>query len=107
MSLDVALTTARDGAVFEFNITHNLTTMAEAAGIYRAMWRPEELGYVKAGNLICILEAGLVLLLTEPEKYRALSPGNGWGTYQGFVKAVRKYIAACKDFPEALIGVCR
>src|SRR6266496_3980933 len=42
------------------NITHNLNTMADAAGIYKHLWRPEELGITKAGELIAPLAAGLL-----------------------------------------------
>lgn len=33
----------RESYVFEYNITHNLGDMADAAGIYFALWRPHEL----------------------------------------------------------------
>lgn len=44
MSLDVYLKAVRPAEVFSANITHNLGAMAEAAGIYRHLWRPEEVG---------------------------------------------------------------
>lgn len=34
------------------NITHNLNSMAGAAGIYQHLWRPEEVGVTKARQLI-------------------------------------------------------
>ena len=34
--------------VYEGNITHNLNRMAEACGIYMELWRPEEIGVIKA-----------------------------------------------------------
>ena len=51
MSLDVYLTATRKVEVYQANITHNLTKMADAAGIYMVCWRPEELGFTKAGQL--------------------------------------------------------
>jgi hypothetical protein len=36
--------------VFDYNITHNLGEMAKAAGIYMELWRPEEIGIIKANN---------------------------------------------------------
>lgn len=39
MSLDISLI-LDDKVVFETNITHNLNTMADKAGIYYACWRP-------------------------------------------------------------------
>ena len=47
MSLDVELFEKIDGVdrlVFEANVTHNLNRMAEAAGFYKEVWRPEEIG---------------------------------------------------------------
>ena len=53
MSLDISLTVSRD--VFDANITHNLTDMANAAGIYGVVWRPEENGIDCAEQLIAPL----------------------------------------------------
>jgi len=53
--------------VFDYNITHNLTDMAEAAGIYRALWRPEEIDINTASQLIPILADGLNKLLSSPD----------------------------------------
>ena len=34
------------------NITHNLGHMAYVAGLYRAIWRPDQYGYKYAKDLI-------------------------------------------------------
>ena len=52
MSLDVTLTAVRPTEVYSANITHNLGLMAEEAGIYQPLWRPEELGIKTAAGLI-------------------------------------------------------
>jgi hypothetical protein len=52
MSLDVWLTATRPCEVYSDNITHNLGEMADAAGIYKALWRPEEIGITKAAELV-------------------------------------------------------
>lgn len=52
MSLDITLRAVRPVDVFSSNITHNLNAMAEAAGIYRQIWRPEEIGIKTAVELI-------------------------------------------------------
>lgn len=79
MSLDVWLSkeVTETKEVFSANITHNLTAMAEAAGIYKHLWRPEELGIAKAAGLVEPLTAGLTRLLAEPDKFKALNPANG------------------------------
>ena len=57
MSLDITLKTKQDSLCF--NITHNLTKMASAAKIYSILWRPQEAGIKKAGQLIEPLEVGI------------------------------------------------
>lgn len=89
--------------IFDANVTHNLTAMAEAAGIFRHIWRPEDGGITKASELIETLESGLNCLKADPEKYRKMEPPNRWGTYDDFVAWVERYLAACKANPDALV----
>lgn len=93
--------------VFSANITHNLNTMANAAGIYQALWRPEEIGITTAGQLVPLLRAGLGKLRADPEKFEALNPCNGWGSYDGFVPWVANYLDACEQYPDAEVSVSR
>jgi hypothetical protein len=41
---------------FEYTIPHNLTPMADAAGVYEALWRPDERGWTTAKDITPILE---------------------------------------------------
>ncbi len=111
MSLDVTLyATDLDGneiEVYDANITHNLNTMADKAGVYYAMWRPEEKEWTKAGHLIEALETGLADLKARPEYYDEFNPANDWGDYDGLVRFVENYLAACKQYPSARISVSR
>jgi len=93
--------------LFEANITHNLNKMADAAGIYKACWRPEEINAVKAQDIISILENGLKKLKEEPEFYKQFNAPNGWGKYEHFLPWVEKYLNACREFPDAYIDVSR
>jgi len=95
------------GTVFSANITHNLGKMADEAGIYKYLWRPDELGVEKAQELIEPLQSGLSLLEDAPERFKALNPPNGWGTYEGLVNFVRDYLDACKKYPGAEVSVWR
>ncbi len=58
MSLDIDIyydVVGRDDikhCVHDQNITHNLTDMAEEAGIYGVVWRPEENGIEHARDLV-------------------------------------------------------
>jgi hypothetical protein len=93
--------------VFSANITHNLGKMADAAGIYQALWRPEELGITKAGQLVPLLRAGLERLRADPAKFEKFNAPNGWGLYEHFVPWVTKYLQACEDYPDADVSVSR
>ena len=90
--------------LFSSNITHNLNTMAEEAGIYKALWRPDELWENPTANkLIPHLEAGLLKLKSHPEHYKQFDASNGWGTYKDFVPFVEKVLIACKKHPKASV----
>lgn len=89
------------------NITHNLGVMARKAGIYEALWRPDENGFTKASEIIQVLESGIEDMKKRPDYYRRFDADNGWGTYRDFVPWLEKYLEACKEYPEAYIRVSR
>lgn len=93
--------------VYDANITHNLNTMAGEAGIYAHLWRPDEIGITKAAQLIEPLRRGLVLLNTDPERFKLFNPNNGWGNYDGLCNFVARYLAACEAYPDAEVSVSR
>jgi hypothetical protein len=107
MSLDVSLEKFQLCEIYTRNITHNLNKMADAAGIYQHLWRPDELNIETAGQLIQPLKEGLAKLLADPEHYRQFNPPNGWGNYETLVDFVRTYLAACQRDPNALVSVSR
>ena len=104
MSLDIHLTARVITDVFSANITHNLNKMADAAGLYQVIWHPEELDFTEAKQLIKPLKVGLELLKSDPDKFRAFNPPNGWGDYVTLVDFVEKYLAACIAWPKAAIS---
>lgn len=93
--------------VFDANITHNLGEMADKAGIYYAIWRPEEKGHTKAGQLIDLLSSGLDDLRKRPDYFKQFEAKNGWGLYKHFVPWVERYLEACIENPDATIRVSR
>jgi len=93
--------------LYEANITHNLGEMASQAGIYEALWRPEEIGCFKAKDIVLLLEMGLISLKNKPEHYKKFNSPNGWGLYKHFVPFVEKYLEACKENPNSIIEVSR
>lgn len=96
-----------DNEVYWRNITHNLARMADAAGLYEALWQPNENGYTYAGQLVEPLESGLKRLEVEPDYYKTYNPENGWGSYEGLIDFVRSYLRACEQYPHATISASR
>lgn len=107
MSLDVYLRKVQPCDVYEANITHNLTEMAKEAGLYEALWRPEELKVTWAHQLKPFLKKGLKRLKQEPERFKKFNPKNGWGSYDNLVSFVEKYLEACKENPDSYIEISR
>jgi hypothetical protein len=105
MSLDVHLEDENGNEIYWSNITHNLGKMADQAGIYKCLWRPEEIGITKASQIIEPLSVGLSLLVTERAKYEAFNSPNGWGKWEHFVPWSAAYLQACRDNPDALVTV--
>jgi hypothetical protein len=110
MSLDFGLQYEMDGneiGVFSANMTHNLTEMADKAGIYYALWRPEEIAAVYGKDVVDILEEGLKKLKNKPKYFEKFNAENGWGLYVHFVPFVEEVLTACKKYPSAKIYVSR
>ena len=107
MSLDVTLTRLAPCEVYSANITHNLGKMANAAGIYMHLWHPDEIGVTQARQLIDPLKAGLSLMRSDPERFKAFDAPNGWGKYEHFLPFVAGLLAACEANPDATITVSR
>lgn len=107
MSLDVYLTDDDGAELFSANITHNLGRMAGEAGIYKHLWRPDELGITKAGDLIEPLAAGIALMVAEPTRFKEFDSPNGWGLYRNFLPWIAEYLEACRMYPDANVSVSR
>ena len=110
-------------SLYHANITHNLGKMAEAAGIYEALWRPyqlkeeynipegdhdaeyafEEANPVRANEIIPIIEKGLKDMKKRPKHYEKFNSPNGWGMYHNFVPWIERYLEALKEHPESFV----
>ena len=113
MSLDIMMIDnycahcRRGDEVFSQNITHNLAKMAEFAGCYAAVWRPDENGFELASQMIPVLKSALIKLVEEKEAAMKFNPENGWGSYGRLVNFLTEYLTACKMYPNAIIKVDR
>jgi len=115
MSLDVYLKMKIDTGgkelynieLYRANITHNLGKMANEVGIYKHLWRPEEIGIKTAGELIEPLEEGLELMGKNPKRFKKFDAPNKWGVYKDLLSFVENYLNACKEHPKANIIISR
>ena len=108
MSLDVFLTRSCCGSeIYSRKITHNLHLMAEKAGIYDHLWRPDEIGITTAEQLIGPLLQGWMKLRADREGFERFDPPNGYGCYDELVDFVLDYLSACRRNPTAKVGVHR
>ncbi len=98
---------SKEEQVYTANITHNLNEMASNAGIYQALWRPEERSYEYAKDLIEVLTKGLDDLKNRPAYFSKFNSPNGWGMYEHFVPFVQNYLNACIEYPNATIYISR
>ena len=100
MSLDYSIRAVRKVVVAEGNITHELGIMADEAGIYDAIWRPDEIGIKTASQLIPWLEQGIKTLENNPSYYKEFNPDNGWGDYDVLLRFVKELLSICREFPD-------
>jgi hypothetical protein len=105
MSLDIDLIETSPHSVFDANITHNLGTMADKAGIYEALWHPGEAGIKKASELAHALASAIADMKARPEYYKSFDSANGWGMYDNFIPWLEKLYHACIMHPNAEIEV--
>ena len=102
------VTTEYKGEIlYSDNITHNLTAMATAAGIYKPLWRPEEIGIKQAHQLTPLLEQGIKVLTENKNDMLKHNAPNGWGKYEDFLRFVSEYLDATKKWPAATVEVSR
>ena len=89
------------------NVTHNLTQMADEAGLYKPVWRPGEAGINKASQLAPILINGLGVLVGNPDHFKQYNPKNGYGSYDSFLVFLGELLLACLAYPEARLHTSR
>jgi len=113
MSLDVDLMVGQPVSVFSQNITHNLgkmaaqVTLSNGKTLYDVLWRPDEHNYFTAEDISELLDEGFNILLSDPQKFKAFNPENGWGEYNGLLNFVYAYRNACWDTPTAELRISR
>jgi hypothetical protein len=113
VSLDVWITAVRTVGVYEDNITHNLNKMAmevklsNGRTLYDVLWRPDEHNYTKTSEIAPLLTEGLMILRMERERFLPFNAPNGWGKYEDLVEFTQRYLNACLENLDGMIGTCR
>lgn len=110
---EIEETSYEDDTYFHMNLTHNLTKMAgeckaelyfrglatkegSTPTLYDLLWHPEETLGIKEPTIEYMQElvSCYKRLLKHPDYYRKYNPENGWGSYDGLVMNLKKYIEA-------------
>lgn len=87
---------------YDWNYTTNCAPMWRAAGANLA-----EFDGKPAGECAEILRDAIAELVANPEKYRAMDPENGWGSYDSLLPALRKLLEGFDEAPRAIVRVSR
>lgn len=108
MGLDIYLVCpCCECVIYTDNITHNLNKMAMELGVYKHLWRPDEISITTAKQLIEPLENARKLFENDWDKYKEFEPANGWGTRKGLLRFINGYLLACQKSHGARIEISR
>ena len=117
MSLDVYIKSKKKEEDREWvaNITHNMNKMAQRIFVsenketlYDYVWRPEELyKEIYTNEMKNVLTKGICIMISKRKSLLRYEPGNGWGSYDSFLKFLIEYKKACEDHPGYIIEASR
>jgi hypothetical protein len=104
MSYDVSLYIStgadKEAQVYESNHTSNCSGMWEDAGVDLRTMKG-----TSAKDQLPILKQAVETLRANPEKYRAMNPPNGWGSYESALRFIENLANACEENPACTIYV--
>lgn len=80
-----------------FNITYNLGCMWREIYPYHEKMIPIE--GMTAQESLEMLQRAYDELKLNPEKFEAMNPANGWGSYEDFLYFIDDLIDTAKEFP--------
>lgn len=89
--------------------TYNLAPMfREALGIPMSAHADSGGGHLDgmlARDALPILNRAIERMCSEPDRFRALNPPNGWGSYEGALEFLRWLREQCENHPKATVRV--
>lgn len=92
MSADIYVSATKRVRIASVNITYNLGPMLREAGMDF-----EDFTRLESAALVARLRFTIAELASRPDRYRMLNPPNGWGSYDGLLKALGEVLAALID----------
>lgn len=104
MSLDIRLMAVGETEVSGKNITHNLTDMWKALGIYDALYNSAG---KTAKEVLPILEEGLQKMRKDPHEYKKYDSPNGWGLYENALPWLAELVADFAEYPDGVIDISK
>jgi len=128
LDLDYELNTGKEVRqatmrVWEGNLTYNLSNMLNVAfglvdelegySVAEQVLFKKGVSYVElwegktGGDCIEGLQYAIDRMEASPDKYKRYNPSNGWGTYEGALKALKEFLVACEEYPRAKVEMWR
>ena len=104
MSLDFSVYAPIITDVASANYTHNVTRMWKEAGVYDALYMSDG---KQVKDIIDELNSGLSNMYANPEKYIAMNPTNGWGSYESALDWLKQLISNIESYPDGTICISK
>ena len=86
--------------VFDRNQTSNVARMWRAAGVDLSEWKDRPVGEV-----VEPLSEAVAAMKADPDKYRAMNPPNGWGSYETCLAFLESILTACRVHDRGVLWV--
>ena len=107
MSYDVYLSVDAGGPEpvslpLDWNYTSNCACMWDAAGAPIRDFHGK-----RAGDCASLLADAIATMEREPERFIAMNPPNGWGSYESLLPRLRVLLEAFRNAPNAIVEVSR
>lgn len=101
MSYDISIGCSYcNSNLYEWTYTYNVGPMLHDVGI-----RLNDMDGMKCEEALPILKEGLEKLRVDPERYKAMSPKDGLGSYDGLVNLLRAVVREVREHPELAFKV--
>ena len=85
----------------ELNVTYNLRGMLREAGFNGWDWCTGKPAPEVGAHMLAVLDG----MVTDPERWRAMNPPNGWGDYDQCLQGrMRDFASACVRATTGVIG---